>query len=68
MARREALHAARMAAAATPRQAAEVALGQVRADVAKLPEDRQGAAWKTVTRHLMNAHREITTPIPHPHC
>ena len=64
--RREALHAARMAAVGTPKEATQVAFGQIRADIAKLPEENQDAAWKTVTRYLMNARKEITTPFPDP--
>jgi hypothetical protein len=64
LARREAVYASRMAAAATARDAAGVALGQVRADIAKLPDESKDAAWKTVTRHLVNAHKEITTLFP----
>lgn len=62
-ARRDALHAARLAAAGTPKEATQVAFGQIRADIAKLPDEYQDAAWKTVTRYLMNARKEITNPV-----
>ena len=59
-ARRQAFHAARMRAAATPKDAAHVAIDQARALIAKLPPRRQDEAWKTVTRHLTYACKEIT--------
>jgi len=62
-ARRDALHAARMAAAGTPKEATLIAFGQIRADIAKLPDESKDAAWKNVTRHLMKARKEITNPV-----
>lgn len=59
-ARRQAFHAARMRAAATPKEATHVAIDQARAVIAKLPANRQDEAWKTVTRHLIRACKEIT--------
>ncbi len=59
-ARRRAFHTARLRAAATPSDATHAVIAQARALIAKLPPHQQDDAWKTITRHLIRACKEIT--------
>lgn len=58
-AHREAFHAARLAQARTPQEAALVVMSQVHADIAHLAGEARDEAWKTVTRHLTIARRQF---------